>query len=155
LTAGHCAGGDSPYFITFDPQGGTSADVSSLVPGMSHQHPNFCIGCGQGVRGFDRDDLAVVVLDKAIHLERYAQLPERGVVDTLPMKTHLTIVGYGIQDRLKKVDEGEFDARWLASAALVQNDDVIHETFLHVSANPAQGKGAECFGDSGGPVLLD
>jgi secreted trypsin-like serine protease len=29
-----------------------------------------------------------------------------------------------------------------------------YEAFLHLSANPAKGKGAACFGDSGGPILL-
>jgi hypothetical protein len=37
---------------------------------------------------------------------------------------------------------------------LVQAAGRISGEFLKVTANPAQGKGGTCFGDSGGPVLL-
>ena len=37
---------------------------------------------------------------------------------------------------------------------LVQSRNRISDEFLKVSANPAQGKGGSCFGDSGGPNLL-
>ena len=41
-----------------------------------------------------------------------------------------------------------------APSLLVQSNDVISGEYLKLTANPAQGKGGVCFGDSGGPVLL-
>ncbi|HEY2905999.1 MAG TPA: trypsin-like serine protease, partial [Vicinamibacterales bacterium] len=33
-------------------------------------------------------------------------------------------------------------------------NDVLSREFIKLTANPAQGKGGTCFGDSGGPDLL-
>ena len=41
-----------------------------------------------------------------------------------------------------------------APAQLVASNDRINDMFLKLTANPAQGKGGTCFGDSGGPDLL-
>ncbi len=44
--------------------------------------------------------------------------------------------------------------RYRARDQLVQSRNRISDEFLKVSANPAQGKGGSCFGDSGGRNLL-
>jgi hypothetical protein len=36
---------------------------------------------------------------------------------------------------------------------LIQSNNVISAEFLKLTANPGQGKGGTCFGDSGGPIL--
>ena len=158
ITAAHCF--DRPgqaVFVTFDPDGFFGDEPSIFYEGTWYPHPEFCIGCAGGLVGFDRNDVAVVIfdepLDPSVTLGRYARLPAEGLVDTLTQKTPVTVVGYGIQDRLKDFDEGEAFTRYYARAELIQADSRISDEFLKVTANPSQGKGGSCFGDSGGPIL--
>ena len=102
--------------------------------------------------GFDTHDVAVVV-DEPLDLDRYADLPEVGDAETLGKKTRVEIVGYGIQVREKKQDD-ELFTRYRAVAELSPSQGAIRDEFLKLSANPGQGKGGTCFGDSGGPALV-
>jgi hypothetical protein len=158
ITAAHCF--DEPgqeVSVTFDPDGFYGEEPSTFYEGIWHPDPEFCIGCGGGLVGFDRNDVAVVIfdepLDRSVTLGRYARLPREGLVDSLAQKTRVTVVGYGVQDRLNKLDEGERFTRYYAPAELVQTNERLSEEFLKVTANPSQGKGGSCFGDSGGPIL--
>jgi trypsin len=153
ITAAHCF--DEPgqeVFVTFDPAG--FAEDSIFVSGNWYPDPEFCVGCGGGLVGFDTHDVAVVILDEPVTLSSYAQLPSVGLVDRLPMRQQVQLVGYGIQDTLNKLDPGELFTRYRAPAELVQAEGRLSDEFLKVTANPAQGKGGTCFGDSGGPILL-
>jgi hypothetical protein len=154
VTAAHCF--DTPgqeVVVTFDAEG-LFAENPAFVTGHWFPNPEFCIACHHGLPGFDTHDVAVVVFDQPVSLPRYGQLPVEGLVDTLPMGTEVTIVGYGIQERLKKLGPGEFFTRFFAPSNLIQSNDRIHDEFIKLSANPSQGKGGTCFGDSGGPNLL-
>ncbi len=154
ITAAHCF--DKPgqeVSVTFDPDGFYGEEDSVFYTGTWYPDPKFCIGCSGGLVGFDTHDVAVVILDKPVRLSRYARLPSRGLVDRLANKTRATAVGYGIQDRLKDLDPGELFTRYRAPVELVQSNNRISEEFLKVTANPSQGKGGTCFGDSGGPIL--
>lgn len=152
LTASHC----------FDPTVGVLVSPSNqqplgVVPGVVHNNPDWCLGCGTGLQGFDTDDVAVVVLDRAINLPEYAELPEAGFVDTLPMKTSVDIVGYGVQGFVRGggTPEGIFTAtRFFAPSQLVQSNNRASGEFIKLTANPSQGTGGICFGDSGGPDIL-
>ena len=44
--------------------------------------------------------------------------------------------------------------RFYAPVKLIAANFVHSDEFIRLSANPAQGKGGSCFGDSGGPDLL-
>lgn len=152
ITAAHCF--DEPgqeVFVTFDPQG--FADPATFVSGTWYPDPEFCVACSPGLVGFDTHDVAVVILDEPVTLAGYARLPSLDLVDTLPMRQRVQLVGYGIQDRINKLDPGEAFTRYRARAELVQANGRLADEFLKVTANPAQGKGGTCFGDSGGPVL--
>ena len=156
VTAAHCF--DVPgtqVFVTFNPEGVFSETFETdLVAGTWYPDPAFCIGCAGGLVGFDTHDVAVVVLDAPIGLPRYAQLPSLGLVDALAKGTGVTSVGYGIQVRLK-VLEDELFTRYVGTSILSPTKaEKISREFLRLSANPAQGKGGTCFGDSGGPNLL-
>lgn len=160
LTAGHCTDGAIHAWATFD----THVDRGTLpiadwlnsglfITGVAHTHPDFCIGCAHGLVGFDSHDVGVVVLDEAATVGQYAQLPAAGFADTLKMKSPVDLVGYGVQERIvgngPPVWVGTLD-RYFAPTELVASEDKISDEYIKLTANPAQGKGGTCFGDSGG-----
>jgi hypothetical protein len=160
LTAAHCFETGDRVRITFDPNGFFNAARLSFF-GTFHPDPNFCIGCEGGLPGFDTHDVAIVVMESAVPtsvVSTYGQLPTQGLVDTLAMKTEITIVGYGVQNFIRgggPPQPGAVFTRFFAPSLLIQSNNVIHDEFIKLTANPAQGKGGTCFGDSGGPNLLE
>ena len=152
ITAAHCF--DTPgqeVSVTVDED--AFAESATFVTGNWYPDPEFCVGCGGGLVGFLTHDVAVVILDEPITVSRYASLPTEGLVDTLPMRQPVQIVGYGLQVR-PKVAIDEFGTRMRASVLINRSQSRLSDEFVQVTSNPAQGKGATCFGDSGGPVLL-
>lgn len=155
VTAAHCF--DEPgqtVHVTFDPE-----PPFSWHTGVWHPHPEFCLGCGPGLPGTDTHDVAVVVLDEAVYMDEYAELPTEGLVDMLPMMTDVTVVGYGIHGWIRgggdPFTEPDWDVtRYYALTKLVTSKHVHSNEYIKLTANPAQGKGGVCFGDSGGPNLL-
>jgi hypothetical protein len=162
ITAAHCF--DTPgkaVSVSFD----TNAQFSANPPpptyhtGHWYPDPQFCIACAKGLPGFDTHDVAVVIFDAPVTLPGYASLPSQGQVDTLPMGTDISIVGYGVQNFLRgggqpRPDRSTIFIRYFAANRLIQSNNSISGEFLKLSANPGQGKGGTCFGDSGGPNLL-
>jgi hypothetical protein len=164
LTAGHCTQGATQAWVTFDThvERGTLPIAEFLaselfITGTAYTHPDFCIACGPGLIRFDTFDIGVVVLDEAAPVNTFAELPEVGFVDTLDMGTWVDIVGYGVQERAvgggPPVWLGTL-TRYYAPSQLVASKNRISDMFIKLTANPAQGKGGTCFGDSGGPDLL-
>ena len=164
LTAGHCTDGATQVWVTFDThvERGTLPIAQFLatgpfITGDAYTHPDFCIGCGQGLIRFDTFDIGVVVLDEAAPVTTYAQLPGVGDVDDLDMGTYVDLVGYGVQQRAvgggPPVWLGTL-TRYYAPSQLVASENRISDMFIKLTANPAQGKGGTCFGDLGGPALL-
>jgi hypothetical protein len=158
VTTAGCTSTNTPgdlVFVTFDPQG-AFATSPDFVTGRYYPDPDFCVGCGNGIgSGFITHTLAVVVLDQPLSLPRYAQLPSPGLADTLPVGTSMTIVGYGFQAPLKKIQGGQFWTRDFALANLLGAGESLSDEFIKISSNPAKGKGGVCFSDGGAPVLLD
>jgi hypothetical protein len=155
LTAAHCGDPANPVFVTY--KSGPPFTAADFTPGTFHPHPDWCLGCGPGLPRFDTHDVAVVTLVRPAIAGPFALLPSVGLVDTLPMKTPIDVVGYGAQGFLR--GGGQPTAvltltRTLATSALVQSNNVQSVEFLKLTANPAQGKGGICSGDSGGPDLL-
>lgn len=163
LTAGHCTDGATQAWVTFDThvERGTLPIAEFLasgpfITGVANTYPGFCIACGNGLVRFDTNDVGIVTLDQPAPVTQFAQLPEPGLVDTLPMGTQVDIVGYGVQQRAvgggPPVWLGTL-TRYFAPSQLVASNDRLSSEFLKLTANPAQGKGGTCFGDSGGPDL--
>lgn len=161
VTAAHCFfyPGETVW-VTFDPAPFAPGSPPPVYhEGIWYPHPDFCLGCGPGTPGFDTHDIAVVVFDEdqKVILDEYAELPTEGLVDTLPMRTELTLVGYGAQDFIRGGGPPEplfLLARYSALSELIASHHKHSGEYMKVTANPAQGKGGFCLGDSGGPNLL-
>jgi len=152
LTAAHCFDPSLPALLSPKNQ-----PPFPLVAGVVHNNPNWCLGCGSGLQGFDTHDVAVVTLKAAVNLPAYAVLPTPGLVDSLAMMTDVDIVGYGVQGFIRGGGQPRdiFTAiRFFAPSQLVQSNNRASDEFIKLTANPSKGTGGVCFGDSGGPDVL-
>jgi Trypsin len=163
LTAGHCTDGAVAARIWMDevvqgnpeyPFGGATS-----YEGTPYTYPDFCIGCGGGLPGFAYRDIGIVVLSEPVPtsvVDEYAVLPTAGLVDSLARGTSVDLVGYGVSQQLHGGGPPVWTGprvRLFAPTQLVSLNFVHAAEFIRLSANPAQGKGGTCFGDSGGPDL--
>jgi len=156
LTAAHCGDPALPVFVTYK-NGPPFSLANDFVQGTIHPDPNWCPNCGPGIKGFDSHDDAVVVLSKAVDPGAFATLPTAGLVDTLPMKLPVDVVGYGVQGFIRGGGQPQqvfLFTRYFAPSALIQSNDAASAQQIKLTANPGQGKGGICFGDSGGPDLI-
>jgi len=156
LTAAHCADPDQPVFVSYKSAPPFSL-ATDFTQGTFHPHPDWCMGCEPGLPGFDTHDVAVVVLDSPRNPGAFLELPATNLVDTLPMRTPITVVGYGVQGFIRgggRPQDIFLFTRYFAPSQLVQSNNVSSGEFIKLTANPAQGKGGICFGDSGGPDIL-
>jgi secreted trypsin-like serine protease len=156
LTAAHCFDPDHPVFVSYK-SGPPFSLAADFTPGTFHPHPDWCLGCGPGLPGFDTNDVAVIALNAPSSPGSFVALPAAGLVDTLPMGTPMDLVGYGVQGFIRGGGQpGQIFlfTRFFAPSQLVQSNNVQSVEFLKLTANPAAGKGGTCFGDSGGPDLL-
>jgi hypothetical protein len=164
LTAGHCTDGTSAARVWFDEvvQGNPEYPFSGATSydGVAHTNPDFCIGCGGGLPGFALRDVGVIVLTEPVPtsvVSEYAVLPTAGLVDTLPNKTDVDLVGYGVSVQLHGGGPPVWTGprvRLFAPTELVSGNFTHSEEFVRLTANPGGGSGGTCFGDSGGPDLL-
>jgi secreted trypsin-like serine protease len=146
VTAAHCFPDGTRVQITFDENLRTS---STWYTGTVHADPAWCFSCGPGLPGADTNDIAVVVLDGAGAPQpgnRYAQLPRAGLADSLRTNQLFEIAGFGVQSFVPPKTPAVFGTRHVATVKL---DARFGSEYLRVSADPG-----DCFGDSGGPVLL-
>jgi len=192
LTAAHCFSSSTSAFGTntvtgaplvrasFDPNlVNTPAAQRTWFVGTYYFDPQFALGSGGGLPGFDTHDVAVVIFTSegcttptgsvstylcgpvasAATLGQHAALPTQGLVDTLAMGTVVDLVGYGVQNFVNgggpcdgpcKKQPGDAFTRFFAPTTLVASNNSISDEFIKLHSN----KGGTCFGDSGGPNLL-
>jgi Trypsin len=164
LTAGHCTDGTSAARVWFAENVQTNPEYpfsgATSFDGVAHTNPDFCIGCGSGLPGFAFRDVGVIVLTEPVPtavVSSYASLPTAGVVDTLPNKADVDLVGYGVSVQLHGGGPPVWTGprvRLFAPTELVSGNFTHAAEFLRLTANPGGGSGGTCFGDSGGPDLL-
>lgn len=153
LTAAHCFPPGAPFgspTVTIFP--GPLGTPPQVVFGLFVPHDGWCAGCSGGLPGADTNDVAIVVVPGGMS-PPYASLAPMGSVDRLPMRQEVTSVGFGIRVRLKDF-AGEVGLRYKATSEIVQAPSRVSDEYVKLSANPGQGKGGTCFGDSGGPSLI-
>lgn len=156
LTAAHCFDPSQPVFVSYKP-GPPFSLAADFTQGTFHPDPAWCPECGPGLPGFDSRDVAVITLDAPVDPGAFAALPDAGLVDTLPMRTRVDIVGYGVQGFVRGGGPPQqvfLFTRFFAPSELIQSNNVWSDEFIKLTANPAKSKGGTCFGDSGGPNLL-
>ncbi len=155
LTAAHCLSQKTGERFTVQfteryadstPADRTGATAMSLV-----DFCKFTNTCKNGLKFYAEPDVAVLVLDHAVSLPRYARLPAAGLVDTLPAKQTVTLAGYGAQGVLHPHDPIFIGTRLTASGIISTRNYVIRDTILAITV---QGRANLCFGDSGSPVLV-
>ena len=145
LTAEHCDEGVSRVAVTFDST--YDAATGTTYWGTWHGNPSY------NKAQSDPQDVAVVVLDKAVKGITPARLPAAGSLSGLDGSAQFTSVGYGAQAVTNGPGGKTFhyaDVRYVASGTL----NSLTPTWLRVSQNPATGNGGTCYGDSGGPNFL-
>jgi V8-like Glu-specific endopeptidase len=145
LTAAHCDEGVSRVAVTFDSSYVQSSGKTYW--GTWHADP------GYNQTQSDPQDLAVVVLDKAVKGISPARLPTAGSLGGLRGDQQFTSVGYGAQSVTNGPGGKTFhymDVRFVATGTL----NSVTPSWLRISQNAATGNGGTCYGDSGGPNFL-
>lgn len=163
LTAGHCVEAPAAHaeiWFLEDVRGANAPTYPFAGPesvgGTPYGHPQY------DPNAFYLHDLGVVVLDEPVYLSQYAVLPTEGVIDDLAAgsgKKDLQVeaVGYGLQ-RSSPVDARDIRFRIRLKALLDVIDvngtaGIPDGIAIIVSGN--HHTGGTCFGDSGGPQLLN
>ena len=131
----------------------------NFTPGTAYPHPAF-----DDFDGFPATyDVGVVELDVAADVTTFAELAPLGTAEALAGSTGrgrnsalVENVGYGVQSI--QPHPMAVDSRYKSTSRIVEVSGNIAEAGnLHTLNNPSAvgGKGGTCFGDSGGPVLVN
>ena len=183
LTAGHCAdtaGGAVTARIYFQQDAGANYDPNTELDPITG-YPDYCADGTLGVScatvaagniynfGFtgsltlpNTHDVGLLVLEQAITLPEYGQLPEANTLDSLATSRgtqdiFFTASGYGLTYK-NQLQNGKpnisFRERLMAEATLVNLDSALNSGFNLQTSGNGDGKGGTCNGDSGGPVFL-
>lgn len=171
LTAGHCTEGVNSARVYFQQDAG--ANFNGTIDPVTG-YPETCAAGTLGVlcatsdelytygvpfASFpDTQDVGLVILDQSISLSEYGKLATAGSLDRLAtqrgqQEVTFTASGYGVS-RINPVQFQSFRERLMAEVKLVNLSNALTDGFnLQTSANPGNGRGGTCFGDSGGPMF--
>jgi hypothetical protein len=157
VTAGHCLFGAEeagiPISVTFDEI--IDADGDALIDAVVTLHTGtaFVNPLFPGTAN-DAHDVAVFVLDEAVNMPVFGELPTLGLLDSIDKQSTLfTTVGYGtVRDNKRRGFQSlELGTRRMVA---VQEALSLNKAWLTLSMNPSTGNGGTCYGDSGGPHFL-
>jgi V8-like Glu-specific endopeptidase len=171
VTAGHCTEGVDDgrvYFAqsaapNYSPAsfGGLGGDETTGYPYLNGV--TFSVADNYGFHDFagypETKDVGVVVLDSPVQpAGGFGILPTAGAIDryltasNAKKRAWFTVSGYGLSD--KDPVQVSFRERLQATSYLVNDEAPVTDFNLQTTANPSQGKGGTCNGDSGGPVYF-
>lgn len=181
LTAGHCADtadGAASARVYFQQDAGVNYDQALGYDPVTG-YPEFCAAGTEGTlcatsseiynygfanfAGFpNTHDVGLVILDQAISMPEYGQLPEPGLLDPLAtargtQNTLFTVSGYGLSYRTQvhsAVPNISYRERLMASSTMVNLNSANNGGFNLQTQGNGAGRGGTCSGDSGGPVFL-
>jgi hypothetical protein len=145
LTAEHCDLGVSRVEVTFASR--FDRATSTTYWGTWYGDPDY------NQTSSDPNDLAVVVLEKAVRGITPARLPAADSLSNLAGDQQFTPVGYGAQSVTSGPGGKTFhyqDVRYRTVGTL----NTLTKAWLKLSMNPSHGDGGTCYGDSGGPNFL-
>jgi V8-like Glu-specific endopeptidase len=144
LTAEHCDEGLARVKVTFD---SVYDAPGTTYTGTWHGDANY------NHTASDPQDIAVVVLDKAVRGITPARLPKANSLSGLSASQQFTSVGYGAQSVTSGAGGKTFhyaDVRYFGTGTL----NSVTSTWLKISGNASHGDSNTCYGDSGGPNFL-
>jgi hypothetical protein len=173
LTAGHCTDattGATHARIWFQQDAGVGFDGTNPAPSgypvSSDVTSSHLYNYGYPFGFPDTHDVGIVILDKPIAVgdEGFAggfgSLASVGALDRLATKrgqqdVTFTASGYGLS-LSNPVKTVSFRKRLMATEQLINLRSHLTDGFnIQTTANPGNGKGGTCGGDSGGPLLYD
>lgn len=178
VTAGHCTtlDGARSARVYFQQDAGAHFDPSTGYDPVSG-YPTVCAGDTLGkvcatsstLLNFayagtlpDTRDVGLVILDQAITLPEYGELPRAGQLDRLATArgkepTVFTVSGYGLTYKPEEhsvLPFVSFRERLMARSTLVNLRSAINDGYNLQTQGNGSGRGGTCSGDSGGPVFL-
>jgi V8-like Glu-specific endopeptidase len=172
VTAGHCTEGVDDGRVYFQQSAAPNYDPNAFGgwggdPTTGYPYQNgvtFSVADNYGFHNFEgypnNLDVGVVVLDAPVATPQggFGILPTAGAIDRYlaaadnKKQARFTISGYGLSDQ--DPVPVSFRERLQATSYLVNNEAPVTDFNLKTTANPSQGKGGTCNGDSGGPVYF-
>jgi hypothetical protein len=173
LTAGHCADlgeGAVSARVYFEQDAGANYDPATGVDPVSGYPETGGITASTlysygfaDFAGFpNTHDVGLVILDAPVqtvypNIDTYASLAAAGTLDTYGtgQDATVTVSGYGVS-RINPAKLDSFRSRLMATTFISNLGSRNTAGFnVQIASNPGGGRGGTCFGDSGGPILLD
>lgn len=181
VTAGHCADtaeGAARARVYFQQDAGAHYNPATGIDPVSG-YPDACAPGTLGTlcatssqifnygfanfAGFpNTHDVGLVILDQAIDMVQYAQLPAAGALNGLSTSrgkkdTVFTVSGYGLTYSTQEhsaVPNVSFRERLMAKSTLVNLGSAMTDGYNLQTQGNGDDRGGTCSGDSGGPVFL-